>query len=285
MIHRTADPILGKRPDTRVGRQLWRMRHQVRKALGVTRSFTTDGVRFRELSPEPLGRALSRKGKGHKGFIVTFRDRARMKIRCTPNRAYADITGPVLLERYRTVEDSIHPGMRVLDFGCGTGYTADWLARRVGPSGAVVALEPDSESIRFASRRYDPPNIAWESGSADALAGETDGAFDAVLVVCSIRDDNDPALLAELWRLVTPNGWMLVSAPTPVGHRPREHSSLHRFTKQELIDLLRNTCRDHKPHDDEDHETKPAPPPTITVLDHRQAKHSAHIDVLVRKAR
>ena len=58
------------------------------------------------------------------------------------------------------------------------------LAARVGPSGAVVALDPDHESIRYARRRYTDSNIAWEIGGIGSLEGELDGSFDVVIAPC-----------------------------------------------------------------------------------------------------
>src|SRR5262249_26973636 len=43
---------------------------------------------------------------------------------------------------------SVRPGSRVLDVACGTGYSSALLARLVGPSGAVAALEDDADRVR-----------------------------------------------------------------------------------------------------------------------------------------
>ena len=181
------------------------------------KTFVVDGVRYRERNTEPLHRALSERGQGYKDYDALFADSAPVRIRCTPRRQYADIIGPHLLEPYRLADPIVRPGMRVLDARCSTGFGAAALAARVGPSGAVVALDPDHESIRYARRRYAESNIAWEIGGIGALDGELDGSFDVVVAVNSIRTpEGAPALVAALWRVLTPGGPMLLVQPPPV---------------------------------------------------------------------
>jgi hypothetical protein len=75
----------------------------------------------------------------------------------------------------------------------------------------VVAIDADDQAVAFAQRRYPRPNIAFEIRRADSLSGETDGSFDAVFFPRGITGEGgDTADLAELWRLLSPGGWMLV---------------------------------------------------------------------------
>ncbi|MQA63261.1 MAG: methyltransferase domain-containing protein [Actinophytocola sp.] len=46
-------------------------------------------------------------------------------------------------------------GMRVLEIGTGSGYTAALLARGVGPSGQVVSLDHDDSLVRRAVALHD----------------------------------------------------------------------------------------------------------------------------------
>jgi len=186
----------------------------IRSLLGLRRRFEVGGVRYTERTSEPLHRAISRRGAGRKEFEAQFSDGTTQRIRCTPTRVYADITGPELLPCYVLAEPLLRPGMRVLDAGTGTGYGAAWLVEQVGPSGAVVALSRDRESIRYAQSRYRSGNVAFEVGWTDALTGEIDGAFDGVIACAALNAGDDAAaVVAEWWRLVAPNGWMLVVAP------------------------------------------------------------------------
>jgi SAM-dependent methyltransferase len=218
----------------------------VRSLLGIRRSFTIEGVKYKELSAEPLWRALSRRGSGQKEYAVSFAGGRKMRIVVTPTRAYADLTGPVLLDEYRLAEAFIRPGMRVAALRSGTGYAGAWLSAMVGPSGSVVALDDDAEAIRYARRRYRLENVAFEVGGHEALAGEIDGAFDAVVAVRALRTDDDAAAItAELWRALSPGGGLMMTAriiPSEPGDKTRV------FGRDELATLLETAARQGPPH-------------------------------------
>ena len=42
----------------------------------------------------------------------------------------------------------------VLDLGCGTGYLASVASQKVGPTGKIVAVDPDLERILIAQEKY-----------------------------------------------------------------------------------------------------------------------------------
>jgi SAM-dependent methyltransferase len=215
------------------------MRGQLRRLLGLRQTFIIDGIRYRERSPEPLRRALSRKGSGFKEYDVQFRHGRPLRIRVTAGRTFADLTGPRLLPVYMRCADWLTPGLRIVVIGGGTGYAAAWIAQRVGPSGAVVSLDPDEDSITFARRRYPLANVAFEVGGIEALSGETDGAFDAAIAVESLGSDSAPAhaatqhhdptkhdtrlaVMTELWRIVGTPGWLYIAEPVS---GPQENGS------------------------------------------------------------
>lgn len=187
---------------------------RVRRALGMRRTVRAGDVRYRERTTEPLRHALSRTGTGFKEFDVVFQDGQTMAICCTPRRVYADLMGPRLLWAWRRVEARLRPGMRVLMLEGGTGYAAAWIAERLGPSGAVVSLDRDREAIEYARRRYRLPNVGFEIGHVEALHGEIDGAFDAVMAVDALLHVPErPGAVAECWRVVGPGGWLYLAAP------------------------------------------------------------------------
>lgn len=194
----------------------------LRRMLGLHPSLIVAGVRYRERGRESLRRALSSRGSGVKEYDVEFPDGKRTRIRCTPDRLYADLSGPSLAPAYGACDPLIRPGMRLLDASCGTGYGAAWLAERVGPSGAVVALDRDLESIRYARMRYPLGNVSFEPGGIESVMGETDGAFAGVFA-CGVplRGQDATRVVSEWWRLIAPGGWLLVVAPltteTPLG--------------------------------------------------------------------
>jgi SAM-dependent methyltransferase len=207
------DPIAGAVPRSSPARALWRLKHRVRSLLGARRGFKVDGFYYKETSTELLARAVSRKGAGEKQYRVTCPDGSKLLIHCSLRRPYADIMGPVVLPNLQRAQAMVRPGMRVVTVPCGTGNAVRWLAERVGPSGAVVALDPDAESIAYAQRRYPRPNVAFEASGVSALAGEVDGSFDAGFVVSVDPDAVTRETLLEVWRVVAPGGWVLVGCP------------------------------------------------------------------------
>jgi SAM-dependent methyltransferase len=101
--------------------------------------------------------------------------------------------------RYRRANDvlvreaAIVPGMRVLDFGAGTGRTASAALRRLGPDGTVVCVEPAAAMRALGSRRLRDSRVTWRADLPDASRGET---FDRVLAG------------AVIWQLASLDEWI-----------------------------------------------------------------------------
>lgn len=176
------------------------------------------GYWYKELSAVPLAKALAGTARvsrdnarrAEKAYRVTFPDGSKQIIRCTATDVYADLMGSVGLEHYFPLATLIRPGSRILEIGAGTGYRAAWLSSIAGPSGSVVAVGNSSETIEFAQKRYRRPNIAFEVGSAQTLSGETDFAFDAVIVSATIDDGPESgSIVRELWRVLRPGGLLV----------------------------------------------------------------------------
>lgn len=63
------------------------------------------------------------------------------------------------------VQRTLRSGMTVLDVGANVGYYTALAARRVGPNGRVIALEPDPESFEYLQQTI----AANEVGNVDAF--------------------------------------------------------------------------------------------------------------------
>ena len=119
------------------------------------------------------------------------------------------------------------PGERILDVGCGCGYTSFALADRVGPSGTVLGVDI-SEPMLAVARSRSPlpggsiPAFRLADAQADDL-GEAalDGAFsrfgvmffsDPVAAFANIRRGLKPGgrLAFVCWRPLAENPWMYV---------------------------------------------------------------------------
>lgn len=170
-----ADAPRRVRADSRVGR--W-----IRAALGVRRVVSAEGVLYRERDASCAKAALRGLGRGEKSFDAVFEGQPAMRIRLTPRRVYHDLAPDPLVETLRRIAPLLPPAARAAFGGCGTGAAAAWLADHVGPSGAVLGMDRDGESVRFARRRYARANLGFEVCGPETLAQETDHAFDLVVV-------------------------------------------------------------------------------------------------------
>jgi SAM-dependent methyltransferase len=113
------------------------------------------------------------------------------------------------------VDDAdIEPGMTVLDIGSGAGADCMLAARRTGPTGSVIGIDP-SESMRARARRHrDELGMHWidyRKGTADALP-IADGTVDLVISNCVLSLSSDPVTTwAEIGRVLKPGGSVVVS--------------------------------------------------------------------------
>ncbi len=212
----------------RAWERLLRRCGRLARSTGLTRRrIAVQGVVYREKSGLSLRRALSATGPGVKEYEVRFAPvgstmkgtqhpaRESMRIRYTHRRIYADLGHDPRMRLVQIMHKRVRPGDRVLELGCGTGASSAMLAALVGPSGGVVAINRDGESIRFARQRYRSDHLGFELGWLETLEGELDGAYDAALAVDLFRDAPDEPsksrAISSLWRVVRDGGAVLVA--------------------------------------------------------------------------
>lgn len=138
-------------------------------------------------------------------------------------RVYEEFFVPALFGAWADpVADAagLRPGLRVLDVGCGTGVHARAAARRVGPTGRVVGVDPNEGMLAVAAGSPEP--VQWRVGTAEALPFP-DASFDRIVsgFVLMFLTDRRRAL-AELARVLAPGGRLTVttwtSLPTTPGY-------------------------------------------------------------------
>lgn len=217
-------------------------------AIGPGRVITVDGVQYRERKGGggAAGGALrsvfsthDAGGVGVREYEVRFPDtdsrKRPFRIRATPTRIYDDLTPDPRAELVRAFDGVVRPGDRVLELGCGTGAGSNLLAYLVGPSGGVVALDRDGESVRFARQRYTAATLGFELGWVETLSGELDHAFDAVMVTDPFRDDATPKdrmrTLDEIVRVLRPGGHLLC-----IGSSDESAESARRALSEHTLD-------------------------------------------------
>ena len=216
--------------------------------MRTRRVVVVNGVRYEELDPMPLRRALAR-GLG-KRYRVRFPTGAKMALEVGGARPIADLMGEGDRGEFSVIDPLMRPGDRVLLLHAGTGYGPAWLSHRLGPTGALVALESDSASVRYGRHRYGSANTALEvcdlhaPAPPAALAGELDGAFDGVIHRRLPAEERLREVhLRECWRLLSPGGVMALLLASPSGHHdPREDPRLPELERE-----LRAMAEEHPP--------------------------------------
>lgn len=115
-----------------------------------------------------------------------------------------------------TIDRCVPPdAMRVLDVGCGDGFLAARLARRVP---RVVAVDVDAPVLQRARERFPDAPVEWVHG--DVLTMDGLGRFHAVVSNAALHHFPDTrAALRRLRSLVAPGGNLVIGALARPGWR------------------------------------------------------------------
>lgn len=57
------------------------------------------------------------------------------------------------------LNNGLKEGMHVLDIGCGAGVMTSWIAKQVGPSGSVLAIDNSPEQLQVTNKNLEKLNI------------------------------------------------------------------------------------------------------------------------------
>jgi predicted O-methyltransferase YrrM len=102
---------------------------------------------------------------------------------------------------------------RVLEVGCGIGYSALWLAYGSGPNGHVDTIERSADHAEIARRTFAEEGyadrIVVHLGSGASALPRLGGPYD--LVFCDADLDEYPSFFQEFLRLLSPKGTLLTS--------------------------------------------------------------------------
>lgn len=101
-------------------------------------------------------------------------------------------------------------GKRIMDAGCGSGYSSYLITKRYHPS-KLTAFDLMPEQIELARSRY--PNITFRTGNLLAIP-EEDSSHDVAFVFAVIHHIPEwPVALAELARCLAEGGYLLIEEP------------------------------------------------------------------------
>ncbi len=137
-------------------------------------------------------------------------------------------------------EVGIKPGFQVLDYGCGPGGYIVPLAKLVGKSGKVYALDIHPLAVQkvqdIASKKQ---RINVETILSDCKTGLPDKSLDVVLLYDAFHHLSDPAtILEELYRVLKPDGILSLS-----DHHMKENEIVAAVTNSGLFRLSRKGQR------------------------------------------
>jgi glycosyltransferase involved in cell wall biosynthesis/2-polyprenyl-3-methyl-5-hydroxy-6-metoxy-1,4-benzoquinol methylase len=135
-------------------------------------------------------------------------------------------------------------GLKVLDFGCGTGYGTAMLAAQAE---SALGVDIDATALEWAGRFHRLPNLSFQC-NGDFLACFEDQAFDMVTCFEMIEHVSEPdqdRAIQALARVLRPQGLLLISTPNPditdlYGANPYH---LRERTRKEFLDLLTASFR------------------------------------------
>ncbi len=165
------------------------------------------------------------------GLLVAFQVLARLakKVFHATFPAPA-LIGPFLNSRFRRMiqppdkvlrQSGVQAGMSALDFGCGSGGLTTFLARAVGETGCVFALDIQLNMLRQLQRKLgraehrDIHNIQPVRANAHELPFHDD-SLDLVMVVGVLQEVPDPSrALREIKRVLKQGGIAAVSELLP----------------------------------------------------------------------
>ena len=133
-------------------------------------------------------------------------------------------------------EVGIKPGFQVLDYGCGPGGYIITLAKLVGASGKVYALDIHPlavQKIRDIASKKQLTNV--ETILSDCQTGLADNSLDAVLLYDAFHHLSDPDMvLRELHRILKPDGILSFS-----DHHMKEREIVSEVTYSGFFRLLK----------------------------------------------
>ncbi|MBX3053599.1 MAG: class I SAM-dependent methyltransferase [Caldilineaceae bacterium] len=139
-------------------------------------------------------------------------------------RLLASILENPLRLKYRDPAQTLGPfglaeGMNVLDLGCGTGLFTEQMARQVGLSGIVHAVDIQSALLEKARQRVTEAGLAGRVHFHHSGAYRlplADASVDIAILIATFSEvPNSLLLLEELRRVVKPGGRVGISEELP----------------------------------------------------------------------
>jgi ubiquinone/menaquinone biosynthesis C-methylase UbiE len=131
----------------------------------------------------------------------------------------------------------------VLDIASGSGYGTRLLAETAR---FVHGVDINQTAVNYSRRHYGAANVSYQVGDGVSIPLE-DGSVDVVVTFETIEHIADyRQFMAEVKRVLRPDGLAVVSTPNELEFSEGNHFHLHEFEYDELMDL----CGEHFGHVD-----------------------------------
>ena len=123
---------------------------------------------------------------------------------------------PILHNPEKIFGPHVRPGMRVMDVGCGAGFAALELARRVGDTGQVVAVDVQPEMLARVEKRARKLGLRGriQTRLCQRESVQVEGVFDLVNAFYMVHEVPDTKrFLGQIGDCLAPGGVFLVIEP------------------------------------------------------------------------
>ena len=110
---------------------------------------------------------------------------------------------------------TVKPGGYCLDIGCGTGNVTAFVAKKVGPHGQVIGVDPDKHRIKVAQRNHPWKNMKFLEGKLPEVDLE-ESSFDLVFtnfVYQWLSEEECRKTTEKAFSVLKPNGLFLLAVP------------------------------------------------------------------------
>lgn len=177
---------------------------------------------------------------------LTFSDPTR-KMEFTGERYVSGHVGPTQHAHHHRYLFSVGlcQGKDVLDIASGEGYGADLLARTAA---SVVGIDISESTIEFAKKTYERPGLQFLCGSV-ANIPLPDHSFDVVVSFETIEHlAEQEAALAEMKRVLRPDGILIISSPNRPIYSDKKHHKNPFHVRELDLEEFRNLLERHFPH-------------------------------------
>ncbi len=159
----------------------------------------------------------------------------------TGERYVSQITGEIQLEhvhRYLLAGEYAQD-KEVLDIACGEGFGSAILAKSAL---RVVGVDIAAEAVKHAAWRYRLDNVEFRQGSCAAIPLDN-GSIDLAVSFETIEHhDEHKAMMAEIKRVLRPEGVLIISSPDKKEYSvlPNYRNPFHvrELFKEEFVDLI-----------------------------------------------